>query len=174
MRGVGRAWGVGLGLERMQAPTAHGRAQALAAHPVLVFMQRDLQPAGAITALVDPKGLDQGRSPSRRLRIHRPLLPRLPRIVPTGRHPEHLAEPPHGAMPTFGGDETVAAHGSGVWESLRMKQALAMAMAFFKISSSCACRRLAARSWRSSAAVVGSSAAPKAAATGVWAAFCHW
>ena len=81
-----------------------------------------------ITALVDPKRLDQGRFPSRCLlrHRHRPLLPRLPRLIPTGRHPEHLAEPPHGAMPTFGGDETVATHWSGVWESLRFKQALAL------------------------------------------------
>ena len=46
-----------------------------------------------------------------------------------------------------------------------------MAMAFFKISNSCACRRARARSWRSSAAVSGSRAVPKAAAPGVWAAF---
>ena len=45
-------------MERMQAPAAHGRAQALPTHPVPVFTQGDLQLAGAITALVDPKGLD--------------------------------------------------------------------------------------------------------------------
>ena len=39
-------------------------------------------------------------------------------------------------------------------------------MAFFKMSSSCACRRLAARSWRNSAAVAGSNSAPVATATG--------
>ena len=71
-----------------------------------------------------------------------------------------------------GSDEAVAAHWFGVCESLRLKQA--MAMAFFKIASSCACRRLAARSWRNSSAVAGSNVAPRAAATGVWAAFCYW
>ena len=127
-----------------------------------------------ITALVDPKRLDQGRFPSRCLlrHRHRPLLPRLPRIIPTGRHPEHGAEPPHGAMPTFGVDEVVAAHGVSVCEITRLKRLLAMAL--FNRSSSCACRRARAHSWRSSAAVAGSSAVPKVAATGVWAAFCHW
>ena len=47
-------------------------------------------------------------------------------------------------------------------------------MAFFKISSSCACRRLTAHSWRNSAAVAGSNSAPRAAATGVSASFCHF
>ena len=69
----------------------------------------------------------------------------------------------------FGVDETVATHWSGVCEITRLKRLLAMA--FLKMS--CACRRARARSWRNSAAVAGSSAVPKAAATGVWAAFCH-
>ena len=85
MRGVGRAGGVGLGLQGARAPAAHARAQALAAHGVPVLAQRNLQPAGAVAALVDAKGLDQGHFPSRRLLVRRPLLPRLPRIIPTGQ-----------------------------------------------------------------------------------------
>ena len=150
-------------MQRAQAPAAHGRVQALAAHPVPFFTQGDLQPAGAVAALVDAKGFDQRRFPSRRLLVHRPLLPRLPRIIPTGRHPEHLAEPPHGVMPTFGSNEAVAAHWPWVCEITRLKHLLARAL--FNISSYCACRRLAARRWRSSAAVAGSSVAPNAAAT---------
>ena len=41
------------------------------------------------------------------------------------------------------------------------------------MSSPCACYRVRVRSWCSPAAVVGSRAAPKAAATGVLADFCH-
>ena len=93
-------------------------------------------------ALVNPKGLDQGRFPDRCLRIHRPLLPCLPRLIPAGRHPEHGAEPPHRVVAALGVDEAVATHWSGVCESLRVKQALAMA--FYKMSS--ACRRARARS----------------------------
>ena len=170
MREVGRAWGVGLKLQRMQAPAAHGRAQALVAHPVPVFTQHDLQPAGAITALVDPKGIDQGRFPSRCLLRHRPLLPRLLRLIPTGRHPDHLAEPPHGVVAALDVDEAVATHWSGVCESLRVMQALAMA--FYNMSS--ACRRARVGSWRSPASVAGSRADPNIAVTGVWAAFFHW
>jgi len=51
------------------------------------------------------------------------------------------------------------AHGVGLVEK--------MAMAFFKISSSCANRLLAARRARTSAASAGS------AGKGCWAAFCH-
>ena len=69
-------------------------------------------------------------------------------------------------MPKFGVDETVAAYGVSVCEK--------MAPAFFKISSPYVCRRAKARSWRSSAAVFGSKAGPKAAAIGVWTAFYHW
>ena len=107
MRGVSRARGVDLGffgLQGAQPPAAHGRAQALAAHPVPVLAQGYLQPAGAVAALVDAKGLDQRRFLGRRLLRHRPLLPRLPRITPTGRHPEHLAEPPHRVVAALGSD----------------------------------------------------------------------
>ena len=159
VRGIGRAWGLGIGLECMQAPAAHGRAQALPTHGVPVLAQRNLQSAGAIMALVDAKGLDQGRFPSRRLLVRRPLLPRLPRIIPAGRHPEHLAEPPHRVVAALGVDEAVAAHRVSVCEK--------RAMAFFQISNSCACRLLAARRARTSAASVGS------VGKGGWAAFCQ-
>ena len=58
VRGVGRARGVGLGLQGAQPPAAHGRAQALAAHGVPILAQGDLQSAGAVAALMVPKGLD--------------------------------------------------------------------------------------------------------------------
>ena len=61
-----------------------------------------------------------------------------------------LAEPPHRVVAALKRYRRI---GSGVCESPRVKQALAMA--FFKIPSTCAYRRLAARSWRSSAVVVG-------------------
>ena len=99
-------------LQRMQAPAAHGHAQALPTHGVPVLAQRNLQPAGAMTVLVDAKGLDQRRLPSRCLLRHRPLLPRFPRIISTGWHPKHLAEPPHRVVSALGVDETVAAYWS--------------------------------------------------------------
>ena len=165
MRGVDRARDEDLGLQRVQAPAAHGRAQALATYPMPVPAQGNLQAAGPITAFVNAKNLHQGLFPDGRFLSYGPLLPRLPRIVPTGRRPEYLAEPPQGAVPVFGVDEAVTAYWSGVCQSLRLKQALAMALS--KISDSCASRWARARSWRSSAAAAGSSAAPEAAATGV-------
>ena len=48
---VGRTRGIGLGLQRVQAPPLHSRAQALAAHPVPVLAQFDLQTARVIAAL---------------------------------------------------------------------------------------------------------------------------
>ena len=65
MRRVGRARGVGLGLQGVQAPAAHGRAQALAAHPVAFFTQGHLQPARAVAAFVVAKDLDQRFFPGR-------------------------------------------------------------------------------------------------------------
>ena len=71
--GVGRARGVGLELQGTQPPAAHGRAQALAAHPAPFLAQRHLQPTGAIAAFVVPKDLDQGCFPGRRFLPHSPL-----------------------------------------------------------------------------------------------------
>ena len=56
MRGVGRARG-GLGLQRMQAPAAHGRTQTLATYPMPVPTQGDLQVAGPLAAFVNAKNL---------------------------------------------------------------------------------------------------------------------
>jgi len=135
--------------------------------------QRHLQPAGAVAAFVEAKDLDQHRFPGRCFQVpHRPLLLSLPGVKAAGRHVQYLAEPAHGVVAALCGDEAVAAHGSGVCEITRLQRLLAMA--FFKISSSCAYRRLAARSCRSSSAVAGSNAASNAAATGVWTTFCHW
>ena len=112
-----------------------------------------------------PEGLDQGRFPRQRCSPHGPLRAGLPGVIAAGPPARHLTEPPHRVVAALGGDEAVAAHGVGVTEK--------MAMAFFKISSSCACHRAKAHSWRSSAVVSGSRAVPDAAATSVWAAFCH-
>ena len=71
--GVGRARGVGFGLQGTQLPVARGRTQALAAHPALFLAQRHLQPTGAIAAFVVPKDLDQGCFPGRRFLPHSPL-----------------------------------------------------------------------------------------------------
>jgi hypothetical protein len=68
-------------------------------------------------------------------------------------------------------DKAVAAHSVSVTESLRLKQATGDS--FFKMSSSYACRRAKACSWRNLAAVAGATSAPRAAATGVEASFCH-
>ena len=115
---------------------------------------------------MDPEDLDQRRFPNRCSLRHCLLLRLLPHVVATGRHLHQLAEQPHGVVVALRCDETVPAHWSGVCENLRVK--LPLAMAFLKISSSCACRRLATRNWRNLAAVVGSSSA-----TGVSAFFCH-
>lgn len=68
-------------------------------------------------------------------------------------------------------NKTIAVHGLVVAESLRLKQATGNG--FFKMSSSCACRRAKARSCRNSAVVAGSSVAPRATAMGISASFCH-
>ena len=86
---VGRIGGArreGLGLQRAQAPAAYGRPQALTAHQVPLFPQRYLEAAGAITAFMHPKHLDQRRFPSG-LALRCPLLRSLlPRVVTAGRY----------------------------------------------------------------------------------------
>ena len=153
----------------MQAPPPPGLAQARAACPVPFLTQGHPQPTGTIAAFVKAKDLDQGGFPGRCFLCHRPLLALVPGVKAAGRHAQRLAEPPHGVVAALGGDEAAAAHWSGVCEITRLKRLLAMA--FFKIFSSGAGRRARARSWRSSAAVAGSSAASNGAATGVWTAF---
>lgn len=64
MRRVGRARDKGLGLQRVQAPAAHGRAQALAAHSVAILAQGHLQSAGSVAAFMHAKDPDQRRFPS--------------------------------------------------------------------------------------------------------------
>ena len=141
---VSRARGVGFGLQRAQALPPHGRTPALAAHPVPFMAQRHLEPTGAVAAFVEAKDLPQHRFPGRCFRTpHRPLFRGLLGVKAAGRHAQHLAEPPYRVVAALGGNEAIAAHGSGVCENLRVKQALAMA--FFYMSSSCVCRRLAAR-----------------------------
>ena len=54
---VGGAWGVGLGLQRAQAPAAHGRAQPLAPDAVALAAQFGPQPTRPIAAFVYPKRL---------------------------------------------------------------------------------------------------------------------
>lgn len=117
-------------------------------------------------------GWQAGRRSRLRPWHHGPLLARLSGIIVADRHAQHQAERPHRIVAALGGDEAVATHGVGVCESLRLKQALAMAL--FEISNSCACRRARARNWRSSAAVSGFRAVRRMAATGIWAAFCQW
>ena len=153
----------------MQAPPPPGLAQARAACPVPFLTQGHPQPTGTIAAFVKAKDLDQGGFPGRCFLCHRPLLALVPGVKAAGRHAQRLAEPPHGVVAALGGDEAAAAHWSGVCEITRLKRLLAMA--FFKLLSSGAGRRARARSWRSSAAVAGSSAASNGAATGVWTAF---
>jgi hypothetical protein len=97
--------------------------------------------------------------------LARLLLALLPRVIAARRYAQYLAETTYRIAQAVLVDETVAAHWSGVCEKI--------AMAFFKISNSCACRRANARSWRNSAVVAGSSFALTVTATGVWAACCH-
>ena len=88
------------------------------------WCQRHLQPAGAVAAFVDAKDLHQRRFPGRRFTAppHRPLLARLPGVIPTGRHAQHLAEPPHRVVAAPGGEEAGAAQWPGACERLRSQQ----------------------------------------------------
>ena len=65
------------------------------------------------------------------------LLRLLPRVIPAARYAQHVAEQAHGVRGPLPVDETVAVH--------RLSVAEKMAMAFFKMSSFCACRRAKAR-----------------------------
>lgn len=47
----------------------------------------------------------------------------LPDVIAAGRHAQHLAEPLHEVVAVLSGDGAVAAHWSGVCESLRSQQA---------------------------------------------------
>ena len=78
-----------------QALAPHGRAQVLVAYPVPFLAQRHVQPTGAIAAFVVPKHLCQGGFSGRYFLPHRPLRALLPGVKSTGRHTQHLAEPPH-------------------------------------------------------------------------------
>ena len=93
---------------------------------MLVLAQLNLQPADAVAALVDAKSTYQSRFPRGRFLRYGPQLLRLPRIIPIGWHPEHLAEPLHGVLAALSGDEAVATHWSGVCEITRLKRLLAM------------------------------------------------
>ena len=76
MRGVNSVWGEGLGLQRVQAPAAQDRTQALATYPMPVPAQGDLQVAGPLAAFVNAKNLHQGLFPNGRFLSYGPLLPR--------------------------------------------------------------------------------------------------
>gem|GEM_PF-6185857 len=69
----------------------------------------------------------QGRFLSRRCLANGPLTALLPRVVTARRHAEHPAQAPHRIGALLRVNEAVAAHWASVCESLRVKQALAMA-----------------------------------------------
>ena len=140
-------------------------AQALATHPVPFLPQRHLQPTGTVAAFRVPKGLDQRCFPGRFWLSYGLPLGLLLRVVAAGRYLRHLAEQPHRMLAPVPFDAAVTAH--------RLSVTKKRTMAVFKISNFCACRRLSARSCRNSAAEAGFSSAPRAAATGVSASFCH-
>ena len=93
--------------------------------------QGDLQPTGAVAAFMPAKDLDQRRFPDRFTLGY--CLRLLPSIVAAGWRPCYLAKQAHRVLPAVRFNEAVAAHRLSVTEE--------MAMAFFKMSSSCACRR---------------------------------
>ena len=111
--------GEGLGLERVQAPSAHGPAQAVTFDAMALAAQDDLAPARAVAAFVDAKDLDQRRFLSRLALRYALLLRVLPRVIPAGRYAQHLAEPAHGVRGPLPVDEAVTVHGLSVAESLR-------------------------------------------------------
>lgn len=110
----------------------------MTADTIAFSAQSDLQSARTIAAFVVAEYLNQRRFPSQLARYYALLLSLLPRIIPTSRYAQHLAEQAHGVRGPLPVDEAVAAH--------RLSVAEKMAMAFFKMSSSCACRRAKARS----------------------------
>jgi len=120
---IGGARGEGLGLQRVQAPAAHGGAQALPPHTVAPAVQFDAQPTRPITAFMDAKHLNQRRFPSRFWLVYCLLLKLLPSIVAAGRYLHQLAEQSHRVVGALRIDETVTTHWSGVCENLRSEQA---------------------------------------------------
>ena len=119
--------GQNLGLQGAQTPATNGSTRVLVAHGVPVLAQLDLQPAGAVVKLVDTKSPYQSCFPRGRFLRHGSQLLRLPRTIPIGRYPEHLAESPHGVLAALNGDDALATHWFGVCEITRLKRLLAMA-----------------------------------------------
>ena len=122
------------------------------------FPQLDLQPARPITAFVVVKNRHHFRLQDRFARSRGPGRLRQPLgVVAAGHHPQNLAKLLDRVKRPLLVNEMQRTHGVGDCEK--------MAMAFFKISSSCASRVLAERCARTSAASAGS------VSKGGWAAF---
>ena len=101
-----------VGCKAHRSPLAHRHAQALTAHLAPLLPQLYPEAARILTAFVAPEGLDHQRL------LGRCWLRLLPSGVADGWHDQHLAEPLHGVAAALGGEEAVAAHGSGVCEKL--------------------------------------------------------
>ena len=148
-----------LGLQGFAPVTEQSRAQGLAAYPVTLSPQLDLQAARAVAAIVGVKNRHHFRFPSRRWLPHWPhRLLQTPGVVAAGDDPDHLAELLNWIVSTLLINKWQHAHeAGGMGEDGDV---------FFKMSSSCANRLFAALA-RTSAASAGS------AGKGGWASFCQ-
>ena len=139
---------------------AQARAQGPTPHPVSFFPQPDLQASGAVAAFLVVEHGEHFRFPGRFAGPHCPCrLPVPPGVIAAGHHAQRLIQLLNGAVDTLLLNEVQLVRGIGGCEK--------MAMIFFKMSSSCASRLLAARRAHTSAASAGSMG------KGCWAAFCR-
>jgi len=148
------------GRQGFASVAVQGCAQGLAAHLGAQFTQLDLQPARAVTAFVMVKNRHHFRFPGRFAGPRRPrrlCVP--PTVVVAGHDTQHLAELPDDVVNPLLVNELQRAH--------RVGGCAKMAMAFFKMSSSCAYRLLTVRRARTSVV------SPKSVGKGGWAAYCQ-
>ena len=125
---------------------AQGCPQGLPAHPVPQLTQLDLEPAGAIATVMVIKHVDHRCFPSGLSLRHSALAPS---VIAAGHDVQDLAKQLDRMVKALLVNKLQLTHGVRVAEKV--------AMAFFKISSSWACRRTCARKARTSAASCGSA-----------------
>ena len=145
---IGDARGKRFGLQSPPPVPAQARTRGLASHLVAFFPQLDLEASGAIAAFVVVEHGEHFRFPGQLTRSPGPRRLRVPPgVVTAGYDVQDLAKQLHWIVNPLLVNKMRRAHGVGGCEK--------MAMAFFRMSSSCASRLLAVRRVRTSAGSVG-------------------
>ena len=110
-----------LGLQGFAPVAEQSRAQGLAAYPVTLSPQLDLQAARAVAAIVGVKNRHHFRFPSRRWLPHCPhRLLQTPGVVAAGDDPDHLAELLNWIVSTLLINKWQHAHEAGGWGKMAM------------------------------------------------------